>query len=1329
MATVLVGIGLSATAASVVTSVAVSVGLGLVYQALTPPVTIEQEGARLESSRITTSTEGSPISRVTGSVRLGGQMIWATRFKETITTNTQTSGGKGGGPKTVSKTTEYTYTCSFAVALCRGTPCAGLLNVWADGKILDLSELTYRFYPGDFTQTVDPLIEITEGIGTVPAFRGVSYVVFEDMPLGEYGNRIPQISCEVFVPPTSDNIVDSLESALNAVHITPITGEKTYGTDIYTLDDLRGNNTPLNGNTPFAESDFVVSLNQLNTGCSGVSSASVVSTWFGSSVSANLCRVEPKVLCKNITEEILPKPWKVSGLLRDSARTVSYENNQKIDWNITGGLTTLSIQLISSEAGTITLNAPADFTDGETLAEAINTSYAQALTKCVATWDGVAIVTLQDRSEQADTTISVLVSDVNAPDAQDFPSSLGGNAVFGGTPSDVSIREAITRIKERGWRAMFYPLLIMDCVDFPWRGRIQANTAADITDFVGTASPSDFTLDADGEVTYTGPDEWTHRRMILHYATLLSDVLVAGDAFIIGSEMVGLTESNGAWASSLVSLIADVKSVLPSGVVVSYASDWSEYQQPSLAQVWSSADFIGIDNYMPVTDWRDAADEIYTVEELQNGIEGGEYYDYYYASDFDRLNGIKTSITDPSLRQKDVRYWQNTNFPTKDVWFTAFGCPAVNKGTNQPDVLFDGFSVESGFPHFSNKSRDDLIQRLYYEATIDYWKNVAPSSHIDTSNMFAWAWDARPFPYFPALSSVWTDTETWKKGYQLNGRFNVIKLPDLIVYLCQEAGIPPNKVDVSAIASGSQVVHGIHVANIINTRQVLENILETYVLDVYENGDRLVFYPKNVPNEVTIEFDDFILSDDVKSYDRTRVQDTELPDRTKVSFLDKNRAYNAASVDGHTVTGKSDRVNRFTSICVINTAYAKNLANILTQQAWIGRDSISFSLPISYVNLLPGDHFDLNLGGTTLQYKIVEITLSDRVEVEAMATNYSMYDIPKDFDEDIFINSGTTFGRSFVVLAEIPLFSDTFAENNWSPRIVAYQKPWPGSVDFYEDDFFGGNTLNTTVPVSGIVGELLSDLNAPVSVELWDDSNYLDVFLYDPSASLTSATELAVLNGANALAVSTANGEWEILQYRTAALIGQNTYRLSNLLRGRLGTEHYIGKPSPAGSVVFVANQNSYGFLEGTHERLNIPRNYIYGPNGVNTSDSRYTNVELTPRGVALRPYSPVQLETKFATNGDITLSWIRRTRFGGDSWEISTPPLNEDFEKYEIEILDAPFPVGSPVRQFVVDNATNVLYSAADQTTDFGAPQTHVDWVCYQMSSLYGRGTPGIGK
>lgn len=126
-------------------------------------------------------------------------------------------------------------------------------------------------------------------------------------------------------------------------------------------------------------------------------------------------------------------------------------------------------------------------------------------------------------------------------------------------------------------------------------------------------------------MVYLGPVEWSYRRFILHYAHLC----VAADgvaSFCIGSEMRGLTQIRGVGNSfpavdALRVLANDVRGVLGAAVKIGYVADWSEYfgYQPqdgsgdvffNLDPLWADAniDFIGIDNYMPVSDWRDEDD-------------------------------------------------------------------------------------------------------------------------------------------------------------------------------------------------------------------------------------------------------------------------------------------------------------------------------------------------------------------------------------------------------------------------------------------------------------------------------------------------------------------------------------------------------------------------------------------------------------------------------------------------------------------------------------------------------------------------------------------------
>lgn len=194
-----------ATAASIGFSIGTLVGQQLF------PEQIKQEGSRVNDLLVTSSAFGAVRPIVYGKVRIAGNIIWATPIRELKTSKKKGGGVLGkGGPSVTS--TNYTYYGNFAVALCEG-PIDSVTRIWADSKLIydstggavtDLSNnaikinaLNYRFYPGDEEQMPDSLIVADKGEGNVPGYRGTCYLVFENLPLTNFGNRLPNITCEV----------------------------------------------------------------------------------------------------------------------------------------------------------------------------------------------------------------------------------------------------------------------------------------------------------------------------------------------------------------------------------------------------------------------------------------------------------------------------------------------------------------------------------------------------------------------------------------------------------------------------------------------------------------------------------------------------------------------------------------------------------------------------------------------------------------------------------------------------------------------------------------------------------------------------------------------------------------------------------------------------------------------------------------------------------------------------------------------------------------------------------------------------------------------------
>lgn len=181
-----------------------------------------REGGRLSELKLTTSSYGMPLPRHFGRMRVAGQVIWATDLVE----HRERQGGGKRGPAT----TAYSYSASFAVAL-SSRPLRSVERVWADGKLLRgaAGELKvggqFRFYPGHRDQMPDPLIASAEPAGQCPAYRGTAYVVFEDLQLAEFGNRIPSLTFEVLADEALLNVADLVrDTVANCTAAIPLDG-------------------------------------------------------------------------------------------------------------------------------------------------------------------------------------------------------------------------------------------------------------------------------------------------------------------------------------------------------------------------------------------------------------------------------------------------------------------------------------------------------------------------------------------------------------------------------------------------------------------------------------------------------------------------------------------------------------------------------------------------------------------------------------------------------------------------------------------------------------------------------------------------------------------------------------------------------------------------------------------------------------------------------------------------------------------------------------------------------------------------------------------------
>jgi len=1227
--------------------------------ALTP---VRQVGPRIPELRLSGAAEGAAMAAVFGRARVAGQVIWAARFKE------RWIEGRSGGSKGA-RTSRAAYSLSFAVAVCEG-PIDGIGRVWADGKPMDMAGVVMRVHTGAEDQAPDPLIAAVEG--DAPAYRGTAYVVFEDLPLDAYGNRPPQLSFEVFRRPRAGGASPGLEDQLKGACLIPGAGEFVYATDLVMRREGLTRTTAETLNNTEGRPDLVVSLDQLQAQLPNVEEVTLVVAWFGDDLRCGSCAIRPRV--EQAAKATIPFEWRVNGVARADAAVVSHHD---------------------------------------------------------------------------------------------------GGPAYGGTPADRAVLQAIAELKRRGLKVTLYPFVLMDVPAgnglpdpyggaaqgaYPWRGRITCHPAAgrpgspdktaaagaQVSAFFGAATAGQFG-DVDGLPTYSGPaGDWGLRRMLLHYAKLAQ--LAGGvDGFILGSELRGLTTVRDGASSypavaALKSLAGEVRTLLGPSTKLGYAADWSEYfgHQPAdgsgdvhfhLDPLWSDTtiDFVGIDFYPPMADWRDGDDHLDAGEGgphdpayLRANLAGGEGYDWFYASDADRTAQVRTPITDGAhgepwvFRPKDLlSWWSKPHFnrpggvraSTATAWvprskplrLVEFGCGAVDKGANAPNVFVDAKSAESALPPFSDGTRDEVGQRRALEAVLAHVADPAtnPISPVYGGPMIqdaaAWCWDARPFPNFPARSGIWADGPNWTLGHWLNGRSGVAPLPELISALADRAGVA-----VDPGEAGGAIV-GYVVDRPMRLRDALAPLLEAFALDPVERGDGVVLAGRSGVAALALDDDDLAWPED-RDAPVVVARTMSAPVQTlRLRFIDAARDYQAGAVIVRRDEG--DGSADLDAPLVLSAAEARAVAERLLTAA-DPRAVTTHLSPLAVLRLEPGER--VMLDGATWRVSRIDLDEHPRARlapvVEAVRTSGDLDWTPAPPRE--------------VPPPPVLHVLDLPGQADERPLVAVAAAPWR-AFDVHAGAGVEALRVRATAAVPATVGVTLSDLPAG-PLHRFDHATRLTMRL--EGATPISRDRSAVLAGANALAVRGANGEWEVLQFLTAEPVAEDVWTLSGLLRGQAGSDPAMAVLTSAGAAVVALDEALVRADLALAER-GLPLTWRAAPAGGPASGRSMSETFDTWRGLSSRPWSPAHLRAR-KQDGDTLVTWIRRTRLAGDGWDAEVP-LGEEREVYRVEILD-----GETVVRTAETTTPAFTYTAVQRAADLPSGPVGVLAVkVAQGSALFGWG------
>jgi hypothetical protein len=873
-----------------------------------------------------------------------------------------------------------------------------------------------------------------------------------------------------------------------------------------------------------------------------------------------------------------------------------------------------------------------------------------------------------------------------------------GNAPrYGGTPDDASFVRLVTALRARGYKIFFYPMLLVDLPGKPWRGFI-----------TGAAStiPNFFTR-VNG-----------YNRFIQHYTTLMAGKI---DAFAIGTELrdvTAITSGNGVFpaVSQLMTLAASVKAALGSLVKVTYAADWSEYHHTTggwynLDPLWASSaiDMVGIDAYFPLTD---APQSGYDRATIEQGWTSGEGYDWYYS---DAARTVKASLA-PAYAWKNIAWWWNNTHVnpngvatpwvpgSKPIWFTEYGFPSVDGCTNEPNVFFDTSSSASAYPRFSRGRVDFMAQRQAIAATESVWANSPMVTH-----KFLWTWDARPYPYWPDLLSVWSDGRNWVTGHWVQGKLGGSQVAAVVESIFTKLGLADAAINSTALQAS---LDGFVIERRSTARAILEQLTRAYQFVFKESGGVIHLLPRAQQVSLTIDRTALVPEkEDASPLKIIREEAAALPQRVEVQYLQRLQRY-ATSVQAASRAGVAgtEEVETITLSLVLSDAHARAVADYHLATRWRSRAQFEFTLPIRYAALEVGDIITLTDGAFSYRLRLTRVQLGrpGMLRIRAMEDEAVSYEVNPD-------RRGSDDGLNFrpvpatrLETIELPAFpQDDVDDITVRFAGTSLGQGWEGASILRANGLAGEPEILAALDQQARMGVTLTAL--PISqTQRFDPATVLEVLMLG-DASLSSAAQADVLNGANVALVGQ-----EVIQFTTATALGEGKFQLKGLLRGRVGTEYALSAHAAGERFIMLDERLRTLVIPSSYRGLN----WALKPVTYGQSDSAVTADNYVIAARSLMPLAPVHLQAQRDAGGNVTLRWIRRARHGGDWRSEVDIPLMEAAELYDVEIIKA----GAVVRSWRV-NVPEQLYTAAQQIADLGGVAASIRFRVYQISALVGRG------
>lgn len=523
-------------------------------------------------------------------------------------------------------------------------------------------------------------------------------------------------------------------------------------------------------------------------------------------------------------------------------------------------------------------------------------------------------------------------------------------------------------------------------------------------------------------------------------------------------------------------------------------------------------------------------------------------------------------------------------------------------------------------------------------------------------------------------------------------------IADTVESIAAAAGIDPMR-DFSSTALTDFLNRGYTVTSESNCWDAVKPLLPAFAIDAAEVAGQVRFYRRAQTMRATIPLGDMGAHADgdgapaLFTFDRN--PDLKLPKETSLTFLDPARDYLPNTATSRRSEGDA-KSNITASIPLALTAgEGASAAALMHWDAWLGRTALGFALTDNW-NPVVGQAYAIPVanqdgGQAFLPYRIQRSTRGANgiTEIEAVSDEEVTYSAsvpgtsgtPPDDDS-------TEMPDTRVVIIDMPITADDHDDYGFYLAIAGTASYWPrGYVQFSGDGGAHWATVLDT-PQSAVMGDAMVTLPAGPTYGLddtLDAASVLDVELLHDGMELASATD-AELDIFKNFAFLGKDGQGEYLQYKTAAKLAPKIWRLTNLRRGRKGTDWALALHGSGEEFVLFGGAGVARAVYSDTLKWGVP----FKARGItlhqDAADAAI--VDFTNTGEGKRPYSPVDVEGSWDGSFNLTLTFDHRSRMNSGALGF-----DDNFE------FDVEFTSGTP--RSVTVTIETVAYTAAQQVAD----------------------------